>query len=75
MIEAWLNLNSRASAYPLEGGGGGTRYHTGRHVRLPTATSKINPERYYHVLLSGKTLTFCNAPLYHYTTIPIYKGI
>ena len=23
MIEAWLNLNSRASAYPLEGGGGG----------------------------------------------------
>ena len=23
MIEAWLNLNSRASAYLLEGGGGG----------------------------------------------------
>ena len=76
MIEAWLNLNSRASAYLLEGGrGGGTRYHTGRHVRLPTETSRINPERYYHVLLSGKTLNFHNAPLYHYTTITIYKGI
>ena len=75
MIKAWLSLNSRASAYPLEGGGGGDQYHTGRHVRLPTETSRINPERYYHVLLSGKTLNFCNAPIYHYTTIPIYKGI
>ena len=65
MIKAWLSLKTPGRLPILWREGGGTRYHTGRHVRLPTETSRINPECYYHVLLSGKTLNFRNAPLYH----------